>query len=55
MKHMVRFYEDGLGIGPFSSYGPNHMGTQKQPWGALLAAVYDPDGNIVGLTQRKEQ
>ena len=28
-------------------YGP----TLKE-WGALLAAVYDPDGNIIGLTQR---
>ena len=25
--------------------------TQK-PWGALLAAVHDPDGNMLGLSQR---
>ena len=25
--------------------------TQK-PWGATLAAVFDPDGNVLGLTQR---
>jgi lactoylglutathione lyase len=25
--------------------------TQK-PWGAVLAAVFDPDGNVVGLAQR---
>jgi lactoylglutathione lyase len=24
----------------------------KKPWGAILAAVMDPDGNIVGLSQR---
>lgn len=24
----------------------------KKPWGAILAAVLDPDGNIVGLSQR---
>ncbi len=23
-----------------------------KPWGAILASVYDPDGNILGLTQR---
>ena len=28
-------------------YGP----TQK-PWGAVLAAVFDPDGNVIGLAQR---
>ena len=24
----------------------------KKPWGAILAAVLDPDGNLVGLSQR---
>jgi catechol 2,3-dioxygenase-like lactoylglutathione lyase family enzyme len=24
----------------------------KKPWGAVLAALYDPDGNVFGLTQR---
>lgn len=24
----------------------------KKPWGALLAALYDPDGNLFGLSQR---
>ncbi|MFQ5596036.1 MAG: VOC family protein, partial [Anaerolineae bacterium] len=24
----------------------------RKPWGAVLAAVYDPDGNVVGLAQR---
>ena len=28
--------------------------TQK-PWGAFLAAVYDPDGNMVGLSQRQAE
>jgi len=25
----------------------------RKPWGALLAAVYDPDGNMLGLSQRQ--
>ena len=28
-------------------YGPT-----KKPWGAILAALFDPDGNVVGLAQR---
>jgi predicted enzyme related to lactoylglutathione lyase len=24
----------------------------EKPWGAVLAAVYDPDGNLLGLSQR---
>lgn len=24
----------------------------KKPWGAVLAALYDPDGNLFGLSQR---
>jgi predicted enzyme related to lactoylglutathione lyase len=24
----------------------------KKPWGDVLAAVFDPDGNIIGLAQR---
>ena len=24
----------------------------SKPWGAILAALYDPDGNLFGLTQR---
>ena len=24
----------------------------KKPWGAILAALYDPDGNLFGLSQR---
>jgi predicted enzyme related to lactoylglutathione lyase len=26
----------------------------EKPWGAVLAAVYDQDGNLLGLSQRKE-
>lgn len=26
----------------------------RKPWGALLAAVYDLDGNMLGLSQREE-
>lgn len=25
----------------------------KKPWGAVLASVYDPDGNLLGLAQRQ--
>lgn len=25
---------------------------QKKPWGAILASLFDPDGNLVGLAQR---
>jgi hypothetical protein len=25
----------------------------RKPWGALLASLYDPDGNMVGLAQRQ--
>jgi len=25
----------------------------RKPWGALLAAVYDIDGNMIGLSQRE--
>ena len=24
----------------------------KKPWGAILSAIYDPDGNLFGLSQR---
>jgi catechol 2,3-dioxygenase-like lactoylglutathione lyase family enzyme len=24
----------------------------KKPWGAILAALYDPDGNLFGISQR---
>jgi predicted enzyme related to lactoylglutathione lyase len=38
-----RFEEMGARV----KYSP----TQK-PWGACLAALYDPDGNVFGLSQR---
>ena len=38
-----RFEESGLRV----SYPP----TKKQ-WGAVLAALYDPDGNLFGISQR---
>ena len=31
-----------------------HYEPVKKYWGAVLAAVYDPDGNLIGLTQREE-
>jgi len=35
-----------VALGARVKYGPT-----KKPWGAVLAAVFDPDGNVVGLTQ----
>lgn len=34
-------------MGASVKYGPT-----KKPWGAKLAAIFDPDGNVVGLAQR---
>ena len=38
-----RFEDAGAKI----SYPPT-----KKPWGAVLAALYDPDGNLFGISQR---
>jgi predicted enzyme related to lactoylglutathione lyase len=38
-----RFEQSGARI----SYPPT-----KKPWGAVLAALYDPDGNLFGISQR---
>jgi len=38
-----RFEDAGAKV----SYPPT-----KKPWGAVLAALYDPDGNLFGLSQR---
>jgi predicted enzyme related to lactoylglutathione lyase len=38
-----RFEESGARI----KYRPT-----KKPWGAVLAALYDPDGNVFGISQR---
>ena len=35
------------GMGAKVKYPPT-----KKPWGAVLAALYDPDGNLFGLSQR---
>ncbi len=35
------------GMGVKVKYPPT-----KKPWGAVLAALYDPDGNLFGLSQR---
>jgi len=34
-------------LGAEVKYGPT-----KKPWGARLAALFDPDGNVLGLAQR---
>jgi predicted enzyme related to lactoylglutathione lyase len=35
------------GLGARVKYPPS-----EKPWGAVLAALYDPEGNVFGLTQR---
>lgn len=40
-------YQRLLSLGGTSKYGPT-----TKPWGAKLAAVFDPDGNVLGLAQR---
>jgi predicted enzyme related to lactoylglutathione lyase len=35
------------GLGARVKYPPT-----KKPWGAVLSALYDPDGNLFGLSQR---
>ena len=39
----TRFEEFGAQV----SYPPT-----EKPWGAVLAALYDPDGNLFGISQR---
>ena len=41
-------YERLIELGALDRYAPT-----RKPWGAVLAAVYDPDGNMVGLSQRQ--
>jgi uncharacterized glyoxalase superfamily protein PhnB len=36
-----------VGLGARVKYPPT-----KKPWGAVLSALYDPDGNLFGLSQR---
>jgi predicted enzyme related to lactoylglutathione lyase len=40
-------FERFKGLGGAVKYPPT-----KKPWGDMLAAVFDPDGNMVGLAQR---
>lgn len=39
-------YQRLLDLGATDRYGPT-----KKPWGATLAAVLDPEGNVIGLTK----
>ena len=43
-----RTYERLLELGADVVYPPT-----EKPWGATLACVRDPDGNVLGLSQRK--
>lgn len=41
-------FERLVGMGAAVRYPPTH-----KPWGAHLASLMDPDGNLLGLSQRK--
>jgi catechol 2,3-dioxygenase-like lactoylglutathione lyase family enzyme len=41
-------FEHLVSLGARVRYSPT-----EKPWGATLASVYDPDGNLVGLAQRQ--
>ncbi|MEM7116576.1 MAG: VOC family protein [Chloroflexota bacterium] len=43
-------YQHLLSLGATDRYGPT-----KKPWGATLAAVLDPEGNVIGLTEREAE
>ena len=43
-------YRRLLDLGAAIRYAP-----QRKPWGGFLACVYDPDGNMIGLSQLQEQ
>jgi predicted enzyme related to lactoylglutathione lyase len=40
-------YNRAVSLGAEIRYPPT-----DKPWGARLAAIYDPDGNVLGLAQR---
>lgn len=42
-------YERLTALGATTRYPPT-----RKPWGDVLAAVHDPEGNIVGLSQRRQ-
>ena len=42
-------FDKFVALGAGVKYPPTH-----KPWGARLAALYDPDGNVFGLTGRNE-
>jgi len=37
-----------LALGAEERYPPT-----EKPWGAILASLFDPDGNLIGLSQRQ--
>ena len=41
-------FDRAVALGARVKYPPT-----DKPWGARLASVYDPDGNLVGLAQRQ--
>lgn len=40
-------FDRAITMGAIVRYPPT-----KKPWGAELASVHDPDGNVIGFTQR---
>jgi len=41
-------YDRAVALGAKVRYPPT-----RKPWGGFLACVYDPDGNMLGLSQRQ--
>ncbi|MDX1686665.1 MAG: hypothetical protein R3248_01670 [Candidatus Promineifilaceae bacterium] len=51
LQEMADFYRHGLALGdPMEQ--TDHA--TRKPWGARLAVLFDPDGNVFGLTGRDE-
>jgi predicted enzyme related to lactoylglutathione lyase len=48
VDHLQATYDRLIGLGASVRYPP-----VRKPWGGYLACVYDPDGNMLGLSQRE--
>jgi predicted enzyme related to lactoylglutathione lyase len=47
VNNITETFEQLRNMGAKVKYPPT-----KKPWGDILAAVFDPDGNVVGIAQR---
>jgi predicted enzyme related to lactoylglutathione lyase len=48
VENLQATYDRLVGLGASVRYPP-----VRKPWGGYLACVYDPDGNMLGLSQRE--